>query len=321
MAKKFKSTARKRIPSKKNPTFQPSKPARTVRTAVISSPGQRTETPAVHHDEDTPVESAQVDIELTTEESAPVEPKNEVTPGPVPSRDVLGRFAKNKLALFVLIPLLGALCGAAAGYLYSVKKPVQYGATQIVLVQPAPYGTYRTASEVGALVGSDSARLALQTASGLLSGVEVEEKTAANFQRGTTSAFIRSRVRVVQQGESNLLGITAIYETPEGASKLAETYAQVAVTLHSDRVRSNAQAMLQTSAGRAEAEIAELNHWSAQGDGGIRQVSSAATAPWQIGFPQKTVISSGFIMGLSLALLIVFAVTRRSINLRVRHDK
>ena len=235
---------------------------------------------------------------------------------------------------FVILPLLASV---GAAYALTTTRPKTYTATASVLFKNDAIDQQLFGNSV-ATPGQDPDRVAATNVS-LLGAPIVARRTAAalgdSIAGVRTPSAVRARIHVSPQGVSDAVDISAVVRTPQGAARLANTYADQFIRLSREAAAqryTRAAGILAaqisagsgggSSAGLAElrSRLSELRVLAAVQTGGVRLVEAAVVPGSPSGPNVKRDTIAGFLVGLVLAIIAVAIVERVDNRLRDAQD-
>lgn len=207
-------------------------------------------------------------------------------------------------ALLVLL-VMGAVVAASVAWL-ALRAP-EYRSSAEILVTPLPA---ETVAIVGIPVIQDlrDPTRTIQTAAELVDSQAAAQRTARALGNDWTRRKVSAAVDVQPKGETNILQVTAVAETPDLAARLANTFAESALSVRRATMRAQAAAAIPSvrarlrqlppgSGGVAELQT-KLNRLEALRTGQDPTLSLAQRAT-----PSSSQVGPSAAMVLALALL------------------
>jgi capsular polysaccharide biosynthesis protein len=141
-----------------------------------------------------------------------------------------------------LIVCLVALAAVAAAALWHATRSGSYEATAEILVTPAPDDGGPDASLPLLRTSGDRTRI-VQTAASLIDSPGAAERTAAALGAGWTREQVEGAVTVEPVGQTDVIAVTAQGDSPELATRMANTFADAALRARADALRPRIQAL------------------------------------------------------------------------------
>jgi Mrp family chromosome partitioning ATPase len=153
--------------------------------------------------------------------------------------------AVRRHPLLIAVVAIATVAGCLA---WSSQRAPSYEASASLLVTPLPDDPASVRLPVVRESGDPTRDM--QTAATLVDSPGAAARTAARMGGGWTAAAVESAVKVLPQGQSDVLDVTAKAATPAEAARLADTYAAAALDARRAVLRPVVGALLV----RAEAE-------------------------------------------------------------------
>jgi Mrp family chromosome partitioning ATPase/capsular polysaccharide biosynthesis protein len=217
-----------------------------------------------------------------------------------------------------LVVLVVAVCGIAAALVAGRRAP-SYTAQAQILAKPFS-GDESTLFGVRLLQNSGDPTRDVETAITLLANQATETTTARRLGDGTTQADVHDRIALSAIGGGNVIGVDATADSPEGAVRLADTYARAAIDARNALVAQDARAAIAQIDGRNEAALVgprqQLRTLRDKGDPTLLFSQQAATPEGQDGPAGWLVVLAAVIAGGLLAA--VGALLLERVDRRVR---
>lgn len=142
-----------------------------------------------------------------------------------------------------LVVALVAFAAVATAVAWTVVRSPTYETSATLLAAPLP-ATNETFIGIDVLRESADSTRTIQTAAAVLDTREAAEKTAALFGKGLTTRDVQDLVAVTPEGQTNIIDVTAQYETAEGAAALANAFVDSALGIRRERIKLQAAAVI-----------------------------------------------------------------------------
>ena len=214
-------------------------------------------------------------------------------------------------SLVVAVTTLAALAVAVA--LLATRTPTFTSSAQL-LVTPLPQDD-RTFLGTTLVRDSGDPTRTVQTAAALVASPLAAQQAARRLGGGMDQQTVEGNVNVQPLGESNILSITASSTTADGAARLANAYAQSALTIRDQEIRRQIDAVMQTIGSNPtpaeRTRIDELQSVRGRGDPTLL-LSQPAQAPQSSkGAPAWLVLVLAAIAGFTLGSIAALLLLRR----------
>jgi Mrp family chromosome partitioning ATPase/DNA-binding winged helix-turn-helix (wHTH) protein/capsular polysaccharide biosynthesis protein len=214
-------------------------------------------------------------------------------------------------SLVVALTTIAALGVAAA--LLATREPT-YTSTAELLVTPLPQDD-RAFLGTTLLRDSGDPTRTVQTAAALVDSPLAAQRAARRLGGGIDAQTVRANVNVQPLGESNILSVTASSTTADGAARLANEFAQSALAVRGEEIRSQVDAVMQTvgpdPTPADRTRLAELRAVRDRGDPTL-MLSQPAQAPQSSkGAPAWLVLALAAIAGFTLGSIAALLMLRR----------
>jgi tyrosine-protein kinase len=214
-------------------------------------------------------------------------------------------------SLVVALATIAALGVAAA--LLATREPT-YTSTAQLLVTPLPQDD-RTFLGTTLLRDSGDPTRTVQTAAALVDSPLAAQRTARRLGGGSSGQAVQSHVNVQPLGESNILSVTASATTAAGAARLANEYAQSALAVRAEEIRSQIDGVMQavgpdpTPADKTR--LAQLRAVRDRGDPTLMLSELAQSPQASNGAPAWLVLALAAIAGFTLGSIAALLMLRR----------
>jgi Mrp family chromosome partitioning ATPase/capsular polysaccharide biosynthesis protein/DNA-binding winged helix-turn-helix (wHTH) protein len=214
-------------------------------------------------------------------------------------------------SLVVAMTTIAALAVAAA--LLATREPT-YTSTAQLLVTPLPQDD-RAFLGTTLLRDSGDPTRTVQTAAALIASPLAAQRTARRLGGGIDQRTVEANVDVQPLGESNILSVTASSTTRGGAARLANEYAQSALAVRDEEIRSQIDSLMQTVGPNPtpadKARLAELRAVRDRGDPTLLLSQSAQAPLSSKGAPAWLVLLLATIAGFTLGSIAALLLLRR----------
>jgi capsular exopolysaccharide synthesis family protein len=209
--------------------------------------------------------------------------------------------------------------------LYVLTAQKQYQAETDLLVSPVS-STDALLSQIGLISESADPTRDVQTAARLVSTNDVAKRANVTLGSSEDPRTTLKDVAVEPVAESNVVAVSATADTPEGAQKLANAFADAAVAQRTDQMHDQVNLLLDslgssgsiTGNGSAAEEESRLRALQSAPDPTIR-VETRADVPTSPSSPKALLsIVGGMLAGLVLGIAAAFA--SRLLDPRVRRE-
>lgn len=214
-------------------------------------------------------------------------------------------------SLIVALTTIAALGVAAA--LLATREPT-YTSTAELLVTPLPQDD-RAFLGTTLLRDSGDPTRTVQTAAALVDSPLAARRAARRLGGGIDAQTVQANINVQPLGESNILSVTASSTTADGAARLANEFAQSALAVRGEEIRSQIDAVMQTVGSDPtptdQTRLAELRAVRDRGDPTLL-LSQPAQAPQSSkGAPAWLVLALAAIAGFTLGSIAALLMLRR----------
>jgi Mrp family chromosome partitioning ATPase/capsular polysaccharide biosynthesis protein len=214
-------------------------------------------------------------------------------------------------SLVVALTTIAALGVAAA--LLATREPT-YTSTAQLLVTPLPQDD-RTFLGTTLLRDSGDPTRTVQTAAALVDSPLAARRAARRLGGGIDEQTVQSRVNVQPLGESNVLSVTASSTTADGAARLANEFAQSALAVRGEEIRSQVDAVMQTvgpdPTPADKTRLAELRAVRDRGDPTLMLSAPAQVPQFANGAAAWLVLVLAAIAGFTLGSIAALLMLRR----------
>jgi polysaccharide biosynthesis transport protein len=234
-----------------------------------------------------------------------------------------------------LILVVGILV-AGATYIYYKHKPSVYGASTALYLG----GSSEVQSLLGASTSSSTTTLELANQAELINSNVVGEAVQRQLLAERDLVAARGTAIAAASSSSDFISITTKASTGEAAAHLANTYAQVYLQLREANYRRQVQVALASSRHQLESiershrastshtlqaqdlieRINQLNSSLSIGNGGDRQVNPAVASSVPLSPDPKRNAIFGFVLGIALAAIAAYVLSRFDRRLRSLAD-
>jgi Mrp family chromosome partitioning ATPase/DNA-binding winged helix-turn-helix (wHTH) protein/capsular polysaccharide biosynthesis protein len=214
-------------------------------------------------------------------------------------------------SLVVALTTIAAL-GVAAALL--ATREATYTSTAQLLVTPLPQDD-RTFLGTTLLRDSGDPTRTVQTAAALVDSPLAAQRAARRLGGGLDARTVQADVNVQPLGESNILSVTASSTTADGAARLANEFADSALAVRGEEIRSQVDAVMQTVGPDPTAadrtRLAELRAVRDRGDPTLLLSQPAQAPESSKGAPAWLVLALAAIAGFTLGSIAALLMLRR----------
>jgi Mrp family chromosome partitioning ATPase/DNA-binding winged helix-turn-helix (wHTH) protein/capsular polysaccharide biosynthesis protein len=214
-------------------------------------------------------------------------------------------------SLVVALTTIAAL-GVAAALL--ATREATYTSTAQLLVTPLPQDD-RTFLGTTLLRDSGDPTRTVQTAAALVDSPLAAQRAARRLGGGIDQQTVQAHVNVQPLGESNILSVTASSTTADGAARLANEFAQSALAVRGEEIRSQVDAVMQTvgpdPTPADKSRLAELRAVRDRGDPTLLLSAPAQAPQASNGAAAWLVLALAAIAGFTLGSIAALLMLRR----------
>jgi Mrp family chromosome partitioning ATPase/capsular polysaccharide biosynthesis protein len=238
--------------------------------------------------------------------------------GPDESASALGPYLRAIRSRALVVVLIMVAAVGVAAVLLATRSPT-YKSTAQLLVSPLPQDD-TTFLGTGLLRDSGDPTRTVQTAGAIVGSSLAAERTAQRLGGDLTGSEVASKVDVQPLGQSNILGVTASWETPAGARRLANQYALSALEARNEQLRRQLDAAIRSLGpnprGGDSARLAELEAARDRGDPTLSLSQPAQTPSAASGTPAWLLLMLAAVAGLALGSIAAIVLERRDDRVR-----
>jgi Mrp family chromosome partitioning ATPase len=228
------------------------------------------------------------------------------------------------------IVALVVLTTLAAGVAWSQLRPADYQTSAQILVTPAADDP--TTIGLPILTESVDPTRTLQTASTILSSPRAATLAARQLGAGTSVAAMRDALTVTPQGNQNVVAVTATSSNAAEAARIANAYANAALSVRTETLRSQVKTRLDSIQARQKAlpasdtttaatlagQASTLQSISEGQDPNFSLLQSAAVPTASSGKSTALIVVLALFVGLALGT--AFALLLEHLDRRVRDE-